>query len=87
MTVLAGRRAKLDAKDNDGNTPMHVAARWGQRDAVELLQEKGADDTIRNKNGQLYSDLVSGNLITYIYGVGCWGERGNECVGRGVNRV
>ncbi|KAK8375280.1 hypothetical protein O3P69_020329 [Scylla paramamosain] len=58
MIVLVGRRASLDAQDSEGNTPMHVAARWGQRKAVEFLQEKGADDSIRNKSGQLYSDLA-----------------------------
>ena len=33
----------------DGNTPLHVAAAWGEDEAVEVLINHGADIKITNK--------------------------------------
>ncbi|KAA0203326.1 hypothetical protein HAZT_HAZT007796 [Hyalella azteca] len=58
ITMLTGRMAPLNGLNLEGNTPLHVAAKAGQTTVVEMLLEKGANESILNKNGQLYSDLV-----------------------------
>lgn len=40
--------ADVNEKSNDGNTPLHCAARAGMVDAVQELLERGADKTSRN---------------------------------------
>ena len=59
VTVLMARGSSLSAKDRDGNTAIHVAARWGHLAIVEMLIEHNADVEILNNCGQTYSDLVS----------------------------
>ena len=45
-------RAHLDAKDEDGNTALHLAARMVASDAVTRLLQVGADPFIKNSEGQ-----------------------------------
>jgi ankyrin repeat protein len=40
------------SKDNDGETPLHVAATFDQKDIVELLLAKGADVNAKGKDGR-----------------------------------
>lgn len=46
MLLEAG--TDINAKDLDGWTPLHAAAHWGQREAVEILCENMADMDVRN---------------------------------------
>lgn len=62
ITMLSGRMASINLADGDGNTPLHVAAKAGQTNVIELLLEKGAYDSKTNKDNQLYSDLVCNSL-------------------------
>jgi ankyrin repeat protein len=48
--LLAGGAA-VDARNDDGNTALLVAAAWGQSDVVELLLSNGADVHARDGNG------------------------------------
>jgi ankyrin repeat protein len=41
----------VNARDDDGDTPLHVAAMYGQTEAIELLGELGADFNARNNYG------------------------------------
>jgi ankyrin repeat protein len=41
--LLIAKGADLNAKDNNGWTPLHEAARKGHKEVVELLIAKGAD--------------------------------------------
>jgi len=41
-----------------GNTPLHFAATRGAADIIALLKEFGADETLRNKAGQVPADLL-----------------------------
>ena len=36
----------------DGNTPLHYACREGDVDITQVLLSRGADITIKNKNGK-----------------------------------
>lgn len=60
ITVLTGRGASLNATDHEGNTPLHVAAKWGHSQTVLQLLDLGALDSLKNKDHLLYSDLVRG---------------------------
>ncbi len=48
MKLLIGRRAFIDAASPTGTTPLMLAAREGQEDAVKLLLEEGADATLKD---------------------------------------
>ena len=57
--------ADVEARDDDGNTPLHIAAkhdRYGHAgDAIEALLDAGASPTARNAAGQTPWELASGN--------------------------
>jgi ankyrin repeat protein len=49
--VLLRAGAKVDAKDQAGETPLHVAAQEGNREAVTMLVQAGAKVNARDKKG------------------------------------
>ena len=57
-------------QDNNGNTPLHIASRWGYRECVEALLQLNAPIMLRNASGKTSRDLATGNikslLDTYI---------------------
>lgn len=48
---LIGKGADVNAKDNNGNTPLHWAAKDGQKEVAALLIEKGADVNAKDEDG------------------------------------
>lgn len=59
--VLSQVGADIDAKDKEGNTPLHVAAMLGRASVVKLLlsrQEGAADESIANFQGKTALDLA-----------------------------
>jgi ankyrin repeat protein len=65
--LLVAHRADVNAKDNNGVTPLLVAAHWGHRDVAELLLAHGADVNAKDTDGNTplhvaayYSDIHSG---------------------------
>jgi ankyrin repeat protein len=55
---LLERGAPLDAKAPGGNTPLLMAARYGDERAIELLLERGADRGAKNEKAQGAVDLA-----------------------------
>lgn len=51
--------ANVNAKDKDGDTPVHDAALRGHKDIVELLLAEGADANARDNSGQTPADEAS----------------------------
>jgi ankyrin repeat protein len=67
--AAAGRRRGLEAllddephlagaRRGDGATPLHLAARFDQRDTAELLLERGADRSARDADGRTPADVA-----------------------------
>ena len=52
-----GSNPILLEKNNDGNTPIHWAARKGHADTVKVLLSAGADPYITNKQGETARDV------------------------------
>lgn len=42
---------KIDQGDAKGCTPLHEAARWGQTETVKYLVSRGANPTLKAKDG------------------------------------
>ncbi|KJZ72577.1 hypothetical protein HIM_08101 [Hirsutella minnesotensis 3608] len=52
-------RVDVNARDKDGNTPLHAAATHGRTPVVKLLlEQKGINDAIANQQGKLPIDLA-----------------------------
>lgn len=49
------------ARSADGSTALHLAARYDQRDAVELLLQRGADPAARDADGRTPADVAAGD--------------------------
>ena len=64
LKLLLAAGADPNARDAEGNTPLHEAAGvsssegWVNRDAVRVLEEAGADSTLKNKDGKTPQELI-----------------------------
>ena len=52
IKMMIDKGAKVNAKSNDGSTPLMAAARSGRLETVRLLLDKGADVNAANRQGQ-----------------------------------
>ena len=52
INLTLARQGGLDLPDNEGNTPLHLAAKWGHSRAVNFLLGKGALISLKNRKGQ-----------------------------------
>ncbi|CAM9721346.1 unnamed protein product, partial [Hapterophycus canaliculatus] len=48
---LVGAGVNIDAKDEDGMTPLHIVSQSGDKEMAIFLYENGADITIRDNKG------------------------------------
>jgi ankyrin repeat protein len=59
VKVLAESGAKLDARDDSGETALHKASCGGHLDVIDFLLQAGADPSISEMGGQLPIDQAS----------------------------
>ena len=52
--------ADVNARDNDGDTPLHHAAARGDNEMINYLVSKGADVTAVARSGQTTADMANG---------------------------
>jgi ankyrin repeat protein len=57
------------ARSGDGSTPLHLAARFDQRSAAELLLEHGADPGARDQEGRTAAEVAAGDT-SELFGAG-----------------
>ena len=50
----------MNARDNEGNTPVHYAASRGDNEMILYLVSKGADVKVVNRAGQTTVDAANG---------------------------
>ena len=58
IKALLKAGANPNIKDNDGNTPLHVAAVSGQTEAITALLKAGANPHIKNNAGHRPIDIA-----------------------------
>jgi ankyrin repeat protein len=59
VKLLVANKADINAKSNSGDTPLHMAARNGSKDAVDLLLGANANLNAKNNAGQTPLDLAT----------------------------
>ncbi len=53
-----GIRVNDVVEPEEKNTPLHIATQYGNAEICKLLMEKGADPSIRNRNGLTPTDIL-----------------------------
>lgn len=66
LSLLLAGRANVDKQDNDGWTPLHAAAHWGQKEAAEMLVDALADMEVRNYAGQSCIDVAERKMVKFL---------------------
>ena len=61
IAALLHAGAHLEARNGDGDTPLHLAALGGTAEAVMALLKAGADPKVRNNSDELPFDYASDN--------------------------
>lgn len=62
--IAATRSIPLDVQDNDGNTPLHLAAKMGYMNKAAMLVEHGASTTLINNKGKTPVQLAKAGKRT-----------------------
>lgn len=57
--LINNDNAALNLQDNDGRSPLHLAAMYNRIEVVRLLLEKGADKEIRDNSGKVAKDYAA----------------------------
>ena len=59
----AGSRCAVDAADNRGRTALIIAAELGYAPTVDLLLKRGADRTLKDREGKTALDLAKNTEV------------------------
>jgi len=69
VAALLDAGADPNARDKDGNTPLHRAAQGGSPETVAALLDAGADLEARAEDGSLPADLAEDNEAVRDHGI------------------
>jgi len=76
INKLLDAGADINALNDNGQTPLHIAAFWDNADAVRVLLDRGADKTIKNKSGRTAADLaIHYDYVDLLEIFGCMDKR------------
>lgn len=80
VRILLSRGAKVDATDDDGRTPLMLAAEWGEVECVRLLLAAGADRTLKDHTEKTALDYAKVRL-------GVWSKPRSESFNGGQSKA
>uniref|UniRef100_A0ABM0MSE8 Protein phosphatase 1 regulatory subunit 12A-like n=1 Tax=Saccoglossus kowalevskii TaxID=10224 RepID=A0ABM0MSE8_SACKO len=66
MNLLIQAGVSINAQDNDGWSPLHAAAHWGQKEASEVLVENMADFAHKNSLGGTCFDVADEDMLKWL---------------------
>ena len=67
MAVLLEQRGvRVDAVEEDGYTPLMIAAGWGRTKICEMLLALGADPSLKEKDGKTALDCAWGECAALL---------------------
>jgi len=67
VKALVAKGADVNASTAEGETPLHIAADYGDAPSVAFLVEKGADVDARDANGNTPADLAHGEDVEALF--------------------
>ena len=73
---LLAKGADVNAKDDDGGTPLLIAVTLGNKEIAELLIANGADVNVKDKHGGTPLDWADGEIAALLRKHG--GKTGDE---------
>ena len=89
ILALLHKGADINVKDDDGMSPLHAVCKFSALnrsvDVADFLLRRGADETVRDNNGQTAEDLIEGDgspqgrlrrLLTNAQADRAWRRRG-----------
>lgn len=57
-TIVKKNSSLVNKRNNQGETPLMVAARYGSPESLKILMNAGADPTLRNNKGQTAQEIA-----------------------------
>ena len=66
LVLLIDKSADINAKDINGNTPLHNASIKGHIKIVEILVGKGANVNAKTDNGRTPLDFTNGDIADLL---------------------
>ncbi|XP_063221674.1 uncharacterized protein LOC134530611 [Bacillus rossius redtenbacheri] len=75
--VICARKLSVDLKNDDGETPLHLAVRSGHKQITQILLNHGADPCVKNSSGNTALHLAvlagsGGSLRALLSREGTW---------------
>jgi len=64
--IINNNNDQINAQDDDGNTPLHLAASSDNRQLIKLLIEEGSNTDIKNYSNQTPLDFANEHLLARL---------------------